>query len=635
MSLMTNTRRLTGGAALFLLLATVGPAVAGGREAAYNTVLCGRAAGSITVDGRLDEPDWATAPATPVFTDMVTGAPAPFPTLARFLRDRENLYVAYEVADTRIWSECVERDVNLYCSTDRGLYNEGFIELFLDPDDDGRNQIEIHVNPQNAVTDQYKTYCTSWYTRSKLGLPHFRAPANQATWNLAGMRTAVRLDGTLNKHDDTDRGWTVEIAIPFASLRQFAGGRNLPPREGDSWRIFTSRRYRLQRGAPVHFWSWPVLQANNCHRADKWGYLLFEDRPAERPARLNNLPPARFDWKALWAKPPRSRRDAEKLAALADDLGFNVIILQATGYNQAWYRSRILKPAKGLTIDPLAEVIRAAHPRGIKVYAWVIYLADSGSDSMRQKAPEFYQELKPGTKVDTGPRRNPDRENRMAGRWLCPDRGLTDHEKRISLEIVTRYPVNGLAIDYLGYQNYRDCHCEYSNRRRAEFENRLNAREGFYKPWGETMVADEFSEASLVRWTEELVAAVKAVRPGLKTAIHLYPDFDPNPLYGHRLPVDYLGQTVAWFYQPYWSPEKVYYQTRLHQSLSGRYQRKNRFVPFVGVARGKLLKSPEQVRQELRIAGNFGNGAVMFAFSDVLLENPALAAAVKEELKGW
>ena len=40
----------------------------------------------------------------------------------------------------------------------------------------------------------------------------------------AGLRVAVRVDGTLNDPTDEDRGWTVEIALPWAGMAAFMGG---------------------------------------------------------------------------------------------------------------------------------------------------------------------------------------------------------------------------------------------------------------------------------------------------------------------------------------------------------------------------------------------------------------------------
>ena len=49
----------------------------------------------------------------------------------------------------------------------------------------------------------------------------------------------MAVNGTLNDPSDTDRGWTVELALPWAGLASIADGdgRSLPPRPGDTWRM--------------------------------------------------------------------------------------------------------------------------------------------------------------------------------------------------------------------------------------------------------------------------------------------------------------------------------------------------------------------------------------------------------------
>ena len=54
-------------------------------------------------------------------------------------------------------------------------------------------------------------------------------------WDMPGLRSAVHIEGSINNNQDKDKGWTVEIAIPWTSLKILAegDGRALPPLEGD------------------------------------------------------------------------------------------------------------------------------------------------------------------------------------------------------------------------------------------------------------------------------------------------------------------------------------------------------------------------------------------------------------------
>jgi hypothetical protein len=55
-------------------------------------------------------------------------------------------------------------------------------------------------------------------------------------WRIEGLKIAVHVNGTLNNPTDTGRGWPVEIAMPWSTLRRYAH-RTAPPDEGDQWRI--------------------------------------------------------------------------------------------------------------------------------------------------------------------------------------------------------------------------------------------------------------------------------------------------------------------------------------------------------------------------------------------------------------
>jgi hypothetical protein len=50
-------------------------------------------------------------------------------------------------------------------------------------------------------------------------------------YDFPGLKSAVAIDGTLNDNSDTDRGWTVELALPWKSMNWLAkgDGRSLPP----------------------------------------------------------------------------------------------------------------------------------------------------------------------------------------------------------------------------------------------------------------------------------------------------------------------------------------------------------------------------------------------------------------------
>jgi hypothetical protein len=112
------------------------------------------------------------------------------------------------------------------------------------------------------------------------------------SWDVQGMRSAVHRKGTINHSSDTDEGWSVEMAIPLASIR-FFGER--APRDSTIWRINFSRvewdwdvadgRYvkRMDstgRRLPEHNWVWSPQGIVDMHAPERWGWLQFSTVPA-------------------------------------------------------------------------------------------------------------------------------------------------------------------------------------------------------------------------------------------------------------------------------------------------------------------------------------------------------------------
>jgi hypothetical protein len=180
------------------------------------------AASAPVIDGSLDDPVWQTAPWTADFVDIRGGStPAPrHRTRARLLWNEEYLFIGASMEEPHVWGTLTERDAVIYYDND--------FEVFIDPDADTHLYYELEINALDTVWDLMliKPYRDG-------------GPAIDA-WDIQGLRTGVDVDGTLNDPMDEDRGWSIEIAIPWAVLEE-AAGRPVPPAPGDRWRFNFSR----------------------------------------------------------------------------------------------------------------------------------------------------------------------------------------------------------------------------------------------------------------------------------------------------------------------------------------------------------------------------------------------------------
>jgi hypothetical protein len=154
--------------------------------------------------------------------------------------------------------------------------------VFIDPDGDGAGYYEIEMNAKGTIFDLYlhKAY--------RDGGPALHG------WNCTGADGGVHVQGTLNASADADRGWSVEIAIPWASLVPPAGAPKgsaeearlgSPPGLGDTWRmnfsrvqwplVKTSDGYAKEPGAKEDNWVWTPQWAVDMHRPEHWGRVRF------------------------------------------------------------------------------------------------------------------------------------------------------------------------------------------------------------------------------------------------------------------------------------------------------------------------------------------------------------------------
>jgi hypothetical protein len=98
-------------------------------------------------------------------------------------------------------------------------------------------------------------------------------------WDYPGMRSAVHVDGVVNSRRHTDRGWSVEIALPWSGLVDIADGRSLPPKDGDVWRIDCSRFEKIGRDGevldPCVGWTWNRHGHYDSHIPEVFPYVTF------------------------------------------------------------------------------------------------------------------------------------------------------------------------------------------------------------------------------------------------------------------------------------------------------------------------------------------------------------------------
>ena len=224
-----------------------------------------------TIDGTIERKEWATANWTSNFSDILgrKNPKPPLDTRCKMLWDDQYLYIAAELVEPDIWATLVNRDAI--------VYNDLDFEVFLDPNNDGEQYVEIEINALGTVMDLL------------MSKPYKKGGRFDLGWNAEGMKTAVKIYGTINNNADRDKKWTVEMAIPYEALKR--EGRISHPTNGSTWRINFSRvqwpmekegtsykRKQAEEGKRLREsnWVWSPTGVIDMHVPQQWGFLHFK-----------------------------------------------------------------------------------------------------------------------------------------------------------------------------------------------------------------------------------------------------------------------------------------------------------------------------------------------------------------------
>lgn len=257
-----------------------------------------RVTAPIKVDGVLDEADWDKAQAITNFADISgEGFPAPrFDTYAKLMWDDEYLYIGAFLNEPNVWGDITKHDAVIY-------YNPDF-EVFIDPDGDGHNYFEIETNPLATVFDLFVQKPYRAKTRAFVTF----------SWDTPGLKLDTHVYGTLNNANDTDKGWSVEMAIPREAIaaefdNYLKAGNYLRlgfsrvewQTEVDAEGKTSRKKDAEEKYLPEDNWTWPSTGMIAMHMPERWGYVYLTDKKVGERAEEFVYPTDKDELKLLWA----------------------------------------------------------------------------------------------------------------------------------------------------------------------------------------------------------------------------------------------------------------------------------------------------------------------------------------------
>jgi hypothetical protein len=236
------------------------------------TYVAAKTATPITIDGDEADISWNKTEWTDLFEDIENGIKPKYATKVKMLWDETNFYILAKMEEPHVWANLKQRDTIIF-------YNNDF-EVFIDPDSDTFNYYELEINALNTAWD---LFLTKPYREDDIVVLN--------DWNIPGLKSAVKINGTLNNPNDTDQGWVLEMAIPWASYKTSYFDKNVPVDK--FWRVNFSRvnwqhsivdgQYERKKDAqgkflPEYNWVWSPMGVINMHEPEKWGYVYFSSK---------------------------------------------------------------------------------------------------------------------------------------------------------------------------------------------------------------------------------------------------------------------------------------------------------------------------------------------------------------------
>ena len=186
------------------------------------------------IDGVLNDPAWEEAAVLSEFRLRNSRTPATQQTTVRLVFDDKRLYLGVECRDATpkaIKAACTARDSS-------GIFNDDTFEMLLGPKTD---------------------YATSyWHVAFNAAGAVYDAVVSEKAYNLQ-LESAAKI---------TDSGWTLEVAVPFASL----GVKDIPL--GKTWR---ANFCRMRKPEPAEASAWNAFD-RGFHEPKNFGALKFAEK---------------------------------------------------------------------------------------------------------------------------------------------------------------------------------------------------------------------------------------------------------------------------------------------------------------------------------------------------------------------
>ena len=190
-------------------------------------------------------------------------------------------------------------------------------------------------------------------------------------------------------------------------------------------------------------------------------------------------------FKGTWSYPAvdfkKGEQEVERMVKRLSEANFNLIIPAVKDEAGVF----VFKTDKGKRYpmvdewDPLKVLVEKAHDHGLKVHTWLCVFRDGPQSLFLQKNPQLAAKDKNG--------------NPISGGWVCPAREeVQQHELSLYIEVMEKYDIDGVHLDYIRYAGTNMCFCDYCvNTFMKEHKadpRKLTSRDDAWEAWVEWRV---------------------------------------------------------------------------------------------------------------------------------------------------
>lgn len=258
-----------------------------------------------------------------------------------------------------------------------------------------------------------------------------------------------------------------------------------------------------------------LLQQNQAFQSIPFARVCREQRV--KIYLLTRASPPR-EARAVWDHSPTGPYpgDWNRTCKELSDAGFNMIIPNMLWGGLAHYPSDVLPRSQTYEKygDQIEQCLKAAHQHGLEVHVWKV------NHNLSTAPASFVKKMRDAGRTQVSVKGEP-------SDWLNPAHPENFQlEVDSMLEVVKKYPVDGIHFDYIRYPNNRHCYSDYS-RHKFEADTGIKVQNWPGDCYNGKLKSQyrDWRAAQITRLVETVQREARKIRPGIKISAAVFREY--------------------------------------------------------------------------------------------------------------